>query len=106
MEGIIVKPKKIPIRKCLGCQEMKPKKELMRIVKNKDNEISVDFIGKKPGRGAYVCSEGSCLEKAIKARRLEKVFESQIAPEVYETLSKTTIGYCNYCSNIFTCILP
>jgi len=88
MEGIIVKPKKIPMRMCLGCQEMKPKKELMRIVKNNDNEISVDFVGKKPGRGAYVCKTSNCLGKAIKAKRLEKAFESPIGPEVYEILKR------------------
>ena len=83
-----MKQRKIPMRMCLGCQEMKPKKELMRIVKNKENEISVDFTGKMPGRGAYVCKSAACLEMSIKAKRLEKAFESQIGPEVYEILKK------------------
>ncbi len=74
------------MRMCLGCQEMKPKKELIRIVKNKENEISVDFTGKKPGRGAYMCKELSCFEKARKAKRLEKAFECAISQEIYETL--------------------
>lgn len=65
---------------------MKPKKELIRIVKNKENEISVDFTGKKPGRGAYMCKELSCFEKARKAKRLEKAFECAISQEIYETL--------------------
>ncbi|WP_114299159.1 RNase P modulator RnpM [Anaerobacterium chartisolvens] len=81
-----MKQRKIPMRMCLGCQEMKPKKELIRIVKNKENEISVDFTGKKPGRGAYMCKELSCFEKARKAKRLEKAFECAISQEIYETL--------------------
>ncbi|HEX3028120.1 MAG TPA: YlxR family protein [Clostridia bacterium] len=74
------------MRMCLGCQEMKTKRELIRIVKNKENEISVDFTGKKPGRGAYICKSIVCLEKAKKAKRLERAFESQISDEVYEAL--------------------
>lgn len=81
-----MKQKKIPMRMCLGCQEMKSKKELIRIVKNKENEISVDFTGKKPGRGAYICKSSGCLEKAKKAKRLEKAFESSINEEVYSSL--------------------
>jgi uncharacterized protein len=83
-----VKQKKIPMRMCLGCQEMKPKKELIRIVKNKEDEISVDFIGKKPGRGAYVCKAVTCFEKARKAKRLERAFESPISEEIYDTLKQ------------------
>lgn len=73
---------------CLGCQVMKPKKELIRIVKNKENEISVDFTGKKPGRGAYICKSTDCLSKAVKAKRLERAFETSINEEIYETLKK------------------
>jgi len=73
---------------CLGCQEMKPKKELIRIVKNKENEISVDFVGKKPGRGAYICKNISCFEKARKAKRFERAFEAPISEEIYEVLKK------------------
>lgn len=83
-----MKQKKIPLRMCLGCQEMKPKKELVRIVKNKENEISVDFTGKKPGRGAYICKSVSCFDKARKGKRLERAFESAISEEVYETLKQ------------------
>lgn len=82
----MVKQKKIPMRMCLGCQEMKPKKELIRVVKNKENEISLDFNGKKPGRGAYICKSISCFEKARKGRRLEKAFETSINEEIYELL--------------------
>jgi predicted RNA-binding protein YlxR (DUF448 family) len=65
---------------------MKPKKELIRVVKNKENEISVDFIGKKPGRGAYICKNVVCFDKARKAKRFERAFESPISNEVYDTL--------------------
>lgn len=68
---------------CLGCQEMKPKKELIRVVKNKENEISVDFTGKKAGRGAYICKNSECFQKARKAKRFEKAFENSISEEIY-----------------------
>lgn len=83
-----MKQKKIPLRMCLGCQEMKPKKELIRIVKNNENAISVDFVGKKPGRGAYICKSVACFEKARKGRRLEKAFETSISEELYDTLKQ------------------
>ncbi len=74
------------MRMCLGCQEMKPKKELIRVVRNKENDISVDFTGKKAGRGAYICKSTECFQKARKAKRFEKAFETPISPEVYSTL--------------------
>jgi uncharacterized protein len=88
-KGVVqLKQKKIPLRMCLCCQEMKPKKELIRIVRNKENEISVDFVGKKPGRGAYICKSVECFEKARKGRRLEKAYEASISEEIYNTLRK------------------
>ena len=78
--------KKIPMRKCLGCMEQKPKKELVRVVKSADGDISLDLTGKKNGRGAYICPEVSCLEKAKKAKRLERAFECAIPAEVYEDM--------------------
>lgn len=81
-----MKPKKIPERMCVGCQEMKPKKELIRIVKTPDEQIVIDPTGKKPGRGAYVCRLGECLAKAIKEKRLERALKHSIVPEVYEQL--------------------
>lgn len=78
--------KKIPMRQCLGCREMKPKKELIRVVRSPEGEISLDFRGKANGRGAYVCPQAECLKKAIKARALEKAFSSRIPDEVYERL--------------------
>lgn len=80
--------KKIPMRMCTGCGEMKPKKELVRVVKSPEGEISLDLTGKKPGRGAYVCHSKECLQKARKAKRLERVFEATIPTEVYEIMEK------------------
>lgn len=77
---------------CMGCHEMKPKRELARVVRNKEGEISVDLIGKKPGRGAYVCKNQECLEKAIKTRKLEKEFSSKIPEEVYTELRQQMEG--------------
>ena len=79
-------PKKIPMRQCVGCREMKSKKELVRIVKSPDGEISVDFRGKNPGRGTYLCSDSSCLKKALKTKALERNFETTIPPEVVSLL--------------------
>ncbi len=76
------------MRMCLGCRESKPKKSLIRIVKNKENEISVDLTGKMHGRGAYICQDRSCLEKAVKGKRLEKNFEMMINPEIFDILKK------------------
>ena len=78
--------KKIPLRTCMGCNEKRPKKELVRIVKNKEGEIFIDRTGKADGRGAYICDSVECLEKLIKSKRLEKVFESKISDEVYSNL--------------------
>ena len=73
---------------CLGCNEMKPKKELIRIVKTPENEIMVDLKGKANGRGAYICRDAECLKKAVKAKRLERTFATEISDEIYETLKK------------------
>lgn len=80
--------KKIPMRQCLGCREMKPKRELIRVVRSPEGRISLDFKGKAPGRGAYVCPNADCLKKAIKARALERAFSSQIPEEVYRELEE------------------
>lgn len=80
--------KKIPMRKCTGCNEMKPKKELVRIVRSPENEISMDLTGKKSGRGAYICKDIKCLNAAKKAKRLERAFECTVPEEVYERLKK------------------
>ncbi len=87
-----MKPKKIPMRMCIGCGEMKPKKELIRIVKAPDGEISLDFTGKKSGRGAYICRNPGCLDAAQKARKLEKSFSCRIDSEVYEVMKHELDG--------------
>lgn len=79
-------PKKIPMRQCLGCREMKPKGELIRVVRAPEGEISLDFRGKKPGRGAYLCPDPQCLARAKKSRAIERAFSAQVSPEVYAAL--------------------
>ncbi|MBR1738837.1 MAG: YlxR family protein [Ruminococcus sp.] len=81
-----MKARKIPMRMCLGCSEMKPKKELVRVVRSKEGEISLDLTGKKPGRGAYICRDAECLKKARKAGRLEKSFSCRIDPAIYDSM--------------------
>lgn len=85
-EKIIMKPKKIPMRMCLGCGESKPKKELVRIVKSPEGDISLDFTGKKSGRGAYICKNCECLKKARKGRRFEKAFSCHIDENTFEVI--------------------
>lgn len=80
--------KKVPLRKCTGCQQMKPKKELLRVVMNKEQEISVDRTGKKAGRGAYICNDTECFEKAKKCRGLERAFSCRMPDELYDTLKQ------------------
>ncbi|WP_010292740.1 RNase P modulator RnpM [Clostridium senegalense] len=83
-----MKVKKVPQRMCTGCMEMKDKKQLIRVVRNKEGEISIDMTGKKPGRGAYICKNIDCLEKAIKAKRLERNLEVNIDEEVFIKLKE------------------
>ena len=78
--------KKIPLRTCVGCKEVKPKKELIRVVKQSDGNIMLDFTGKANGRGAYLCPSSDCLAQAIKTKRLSREFECEIPKEVYEDL--------------------
>lgn len=80
--------RKIPLRKCIGCGEMKDKRELVRVVRSKEGEISVDLYGKKPGRGAYICRSTACLLKAQKAKRLEKAFSTRIDPAIYDAMMR------------------
>lgn len=79
--------KKIPMRKCMGCNEMKPKRELIRAVKSPEGEISLDLTGKKSGRGAYICPDKKCFDKARKGKRLEKALEISIPEEVYDAMA-------------------
>lgn len=79
-------PKKIPLRQCVGCREHKPKSELIRVVRSPEGEVSLDFRGKKPGRGAYVCPDPNCLKRARKSRALERAFSAALPDEVWEGL--------------------
>ena len=79
--------KKIPMRQCLGCREMKPKRELLRVVRSPEGEVSLDTRGKKPGRGAYVCPNADCLKKAVKTRALSRALETEIPDEVMQRLA-------------------
>ena len=81
-------PKKIPLRQCLGCREMKPKSELIRVVKSPQGQISLDFTGKKNGRGAYICRDISCFNRVIKAKALTRAFKTQIPEDIIAELQK------------------
>lgn len=80
--------KKIPQRQCIGCQEMKNKKDMIRILKTAENEIVLDATGKKNGRGAYLCPNRECLERAIRSKGLERSFKMAVPAEVYDSLRK------------------
>ena len=80
--------KKIPMRKCVGCQEMKSKREMIRVLKTENDEILLDETGKKNGRGAYICKSKECLEKAVKNRGIERSLKTGISPEIYDSLKK------------------
>lgn len=84
-----MKTRKTPMRMCLGCGEMKPKRELIRVVRQKDDTIALDATGKMAGRGAYICPSAACLSHAQKARRLEKAFSCKIEDAVYDVLHHT-----------------
>ena len=84
--------KKKPARRCMGCNESKEKNEFIRIVKSKEGIIEIDLTGKKNGRGAYICKNEDCLNKVIKSKRIEKVFEQEIDQNVYEDLRGVIIG--------------
>ncbi|MBQ8146905.1 MAG: YlxR family protein [Clostridia bacterium] len=82
------KIKKVPQRRCLGCMQSFPKKDLIRVVRTPENEVLIDLTGKKSGRGAYLCRDKACLKKAVKAKRLQTNLEVQIGEELIEALSK------------------
>ena len=82
----MLKPKKIPMRMCVACHEMKPKKELQRIVRSPEGVVSIDSTGKAPGRGAYVCRNVDCIKKARKSKALERKFEAPVSAETYDEL--------------------
>ena len=82
------RPRKLPMRQCRGCQEHKPKAELLRVVRSPEGEISLDFTGKKNGRGAYICRNAACLKKARKSNRIARELGVEIPDEVYESLER------------------
>lgn len=84
----MTKLRKIPLRRCTGCGEMKNKKELIRVVRSEEGQFFIDFTGKKPGRGAYVCKEASCLEKSVKQKGLERSFKLSVPKDLYEQLKQ------------------
>lgn len=84
----MVKPRKIPMRMCVGCREMKPKKELLRVVRSPEGEISLDPTGKKAGRGAYVCYHVQCLGRALKQRQLDRALETSLTSEANQQLTQ------------------
>ena len=81
-----MKEKKVPMRMCVGCREMKPKKELLRVVRSPEGTVSIDTTGRKPGRGAYVCRSAACLKCAIKQKQLERAFECPLGEETHASL--------------------
>ena len=87
-----MKQKKLPLRMCSGCGEHKPKKELVRVVKSPEGNVSLDLSGRKPGRGAYICPALDCLQKARRAHRLERAFSCQIPDAVYDAMEKELTG--------------
>ena len=84
-----MKTRKIPMRMCVGCREMKPKKELLRAVRSPEGQVSLDTTGKKPGRGAYCCFNAECLRRALKQGQLDRQLEVKLSPEVNEQLTQT-----------------
>ena len=85
--------RKIPLRVCIGCGQEKDKREMLRVIRDSDNQISLDVTGKKNGRGAYVCKNGECLKKAISTKGLEKSLKTQIPDEVYTKLKEEMKAY-------------
>ena len=82
-----MKPKKIPLRMCVGCREMKEKRELIRVVRTPEGEVALDATGKKSGRGAYVCRQAECLRRSIRQKQLERQLEITLTPEITEALT-------------------
>lgn len=82
-----MKPKKIPMRMCVGCREMKEKRELIRVVRTPEGEVALDATGKRSGRGAYVCRQADCLKRSIKQKQLERQLEITLTPEIVEALT-------------------
>lgn len=84
----MTRTKKVPLRMCVGCRQMKPKKELLRVVRTPDEKIEIDPTGKRSGRGAYICPNTECLNSALKGKRLDKALQRSLTPEILDTLKK------------------
>jgi hypothetical protein len=84
-------PKQIPVRQCIGCREMKPKNELVRVIRTPEGDICLDKTGKKNGRGAYMCLNKACYDKAVKSKGIERSLKCVIPPEIYEAIGKEMI---------------
>ena len=85
-------PKKFPMRTCIACREEKPKREMLRVVKNAEGEIRLDFSGKLPGRGAYICDSEACIKKLKKSRLLNRAFSMEVPEEVYRAVEEEYLG--------------
>ena len=90
-----MKPRKIPMRMCVGCREMKDKRDLIRVVRSPEGEVSLDPTGKKNGRGAYLCKDTECMKKALKQRQLERQLEVTLSQEVMDGLTAAMEAYSN-----------
>ncbi len=88
----MTKIKKIPLRQCVACRQLKPKKEMLRIVKNSEGKVFLDFSGKAAGRGAYICDDPECIKKLRKARLINKVFSCEVGDEVYSAIEEEYLG--------------
>lgn len=86
-----MRTRKVPLRKCVACQEMMPKKELIRVVRTPEGEVLIDLTGKKSGRGAYLCGKLSCFKLGHKSRALDRALKHQVQPEIYEQLAQDFI---------------
>ncbi|WP_159884321.1 RNase P modulator RnpM [Paenibacillus puerhi] len=86
-----MKPRKTPLRKCVACQQMMPKRELIRVVKTPADELLIDLTGKKAGRGAYLCGKQSCFKLAKKSRALDRALKAQVSPDIYDALEQDFI---------------
>ncbi|CAM4242514.1 RNase P modulator RnpM [Paenibacillus tarimensis] len=87
-----MKPRKVPLRKCIACQEMMPKKELIRVVRTPDEEVRIDLTGKKAGRGAYLCGKAGCFRLAKKSKAFDRALKLSVDPEIYDQLEQDFIA--------------
>lgn len=88
---MLMKQRKIPLRKCVACQEMKPKKELIRVVRTPDDQILIDLTGKKSGRGAYLCGKAECFRLAKKSKAFDRALKQNVSPDIYDQLEQDFI---------------